>query len=88
MYVKHMVKMFNLHFQLFDPVDGSDLAVVVAALGVTMAVIVGVIVGATVGGIAGTIVAVIVGSIVGVIWWNKRSGKEGDYKAGHLFVNY
>ena len=40
----------------------------------------GVIVGVTVGGTAGTIVAVIEGAIVGVIWWNKRSGEEGDYK--------
>ena len=53
---------------------------VVAALGVTVMVIVGVIVGVTVGGTAGTIVAVIEGAIVGVIWWNKRSGEEGDYK--------
>ena len=61
---------------------------VVAALGVTVMVIVGVIVGASVGGTAGTIVggtagtivAVIEGAIVGVIWWNKRSGEEGDCK--------
>ena len=53
---------------------------VVAALGVTVMVIVGVIVGASVGVTAGIIVAVIEGAIVGVIWWNKRSGEEGDRK--------
>ena len=53
---------------------------VVAVLGVTVMVIVGVIVGASVGVTAGIIVAVIEGAIVGVIWWNKRSGEEGDCK--------
>ena len=52
----------------------------VAVLGVTVMVIVGVIVGASVGVTAGIIVAVIEGAIVGVIWWNKRSGEEGDCK--------
>ena len=61
-------------------VDGSDLVVLVATVGVTVMVIVGVAVGVTMGGTAGTIVAIIEGAIVGVIWWNKQSGEEGDYK--------
>ena len=61
--------------------------VLVAAVGVTVMVIVGVAVGVTMGGTAGTIVAIIEGAIVGVIWWNKQSSEEGDYKI-HMIEFY